>query len=603
MHPLADRQQETNSTDEAEHRAIFPGFARLLALVVACIYPVYWCAQFAFSSLPTLLRVAWSAYRLKVVRISVYGSFLLSGPRGDPPLEPNFRPFASETLLGLAVVLALGAWVLHGTRRRGTLLGGLFVAMLGYAGFERLLRELWFESPGAGWVLGALIFGTLWTIGLRRVIGATVRPGAGFGWRFAAALLGFTVPVGLLLLILHWAIGMRVLRPFVWLFFPGLVPAALASRPRKAGRSSRPQPIGWKWVAGGVAATASLATVLALAGSPLERFFVHRRAARARAMVASLTKPSPNAPYPKVFFQRGVNFTAEFGAPYASGAALDALGRLPQYGVNAVALVPYGWMRPHQPAVRISRGLNVWESDQGIEDLARMAHSLGMKVFLKPQLWVRGSSTTQLDFRDPAERKEWFAQYGKFIDHYARLATRIHADLFAVGVELTNLSRYSAPWRTIIAHVRRIYPGPLVYAANFGSEFDHVTFWNDLDYIGLDEYYPLPPNLSTTSLVRRVERVAVEYRRPVLFTEVGFPSLVNAQQQPWNNSPRAISLEEQERCYQAIFRAFYRQPWFEGMYWWKVGTNDAGGPDDGSFTPWGKPAMQVVREWYKSDGR
>ncbi|HET7102290.1 MAG TPA: hypothetical protein VFJ52_14140, partial [Terriglobia bacterium] len=39
------------------------------------------------------------------------------------------------------------------------------------------------------------------------------------------------------------------------------------------------------------------------------------------------------------------------------------------------------------------------------------------------------------------------------------------------------------------------------------------------------------------------------------------------------------------------------------MYWWKVGTNGFGGADDTSLTPWGKPAMQVVRKWYQDESR
>ena len=61
--------------------------------------------------------------------------------------------------------------------------------------------------------------------------------------------------------------------------------------------------------------------------------------------------------------------------------------------------------------------------------------------------------------------------------------------------------------------------------------------------------------------------------------------------------------EDQARCYEALYRAFYRKSWFQGMYWWKVGTNRFGGSSDGSHTPWGKPAMDVVARWYKDGGR
>ncbi len=578
---------------------------RILAFASAVIYPTFWLAQFASSSLPALLRMAWGSQKLLMVRVSVVGSFLVSGAAGDPPMRFGYPygAMGASGLVGVLVAMGLAVAALWLTRRRAALLGGMFVTLLGYTGCEGLLRELFRRSPGAGWIAGALIFGGMWTMGLRRLAAVTTRPAAGFGWRFASTLVAFTAPAGLLWLTLHWVFGMRILQPFVWLFVPGLVPALVAaSKPIRSGASASAR-MGWKFTAAGAATTIALGSTLALAGPAIGNSFVQERAARARAMVASLPEVAPGAAYEREFFQRGVNFTAEYGAPYASVEALESLRRLREYGVNSVALVVYGWTSEGRPSVQISRGLGVWESEEGVENLARMAHALGMKVFLKPQLWVRGGSPTSLDFPDREQRERWFRSYGEFIGHYARLATRIHADLFCVGVELAKLSRYDDRWRALIAQVRQIYPGPLTYAANFGRDFQEVRFWNDLDYIGLDEYYPLPADLSTGGLVRRVERVAVEYRRPVLFTEVGFRSVVDAQRDPWNDAPRPLSLDEQRRCYEAIFGAFYARPWFAGMYWWQVGTNGAGGTEDDSFTPWGKPAMDVVREWYTTGGR
>ena len=64
-----------------------------------------------------------------------------------------------------------------------------------------------------------------------------------------------------------------------------------------------------------------------------------------------------------------------------------------------------------------------------------------------------------------------------------------------------------------------------------------------------------------------------------------------------------VDLEEQVRCYEALLAAFYEQPWFYGVYWWKVGTNGFGGPENSSMTPWRKPAMDVLARWYGSERR
>jgi hypothetical protein len=293
-------------------------------------------------------------------------------------------------------------------------------------------------------------------------------------------------------------------------------------------------------------------------------------------------------------FQKGVNFTAEWPDTYSSAGADWMLEQLPKYGVDAVALVPYGFTPRNSPKVYFGHG---WERDQGIEHLSELAHRLGMRVMLKPQIWVRPGYPGILEF-DSNDLIQWFAQYERFLDHYAQLATRIHADLFCVGVEFVKLTEHTEAWRKLITRTREQYPGPLVYAANSGSEFEKVSFWGDLDYIGLNNYYSLPDDLSMGVIVDKIEAVQRRYGRPIIFTEAGFSSFEAPYRQPWDETPRRLSPLDQARCYEAVFHAFYEKPWLRGIYWWKVGSNGYGGPNDGSHTPWDKPAMDVIARWY-----
>ena len=305
------------------------------------------------------------------------------------------------------------------------------------------------------------------------------------------------------------------------------------------------------------------------------------------------------AAYPKTFFQKGVSFAAEGPGGYQSESAIQMLEQLPRYGVNAVALIPYGFERLGSTDIEIAGSM---ETDEGLEGLARVAHARGMKVLLKPGMWTDGGGFAgDLDFPDPIARARWFANYQRLAGHFAALATRMHADVFCIGGEFVKLSRYDADWRRLIARARALYPGPIVYAANFGEEFETLTFWDALDYIGLQEYYPLPDSLSTEELVAKVERVQKKYGKPVLFTEAGFPSATGANRKPWDDSGGEVSVDLQARCYDAIFPAFYDKPWFEGVYWWKIGSDARGGPSDSSHTPWGKPAMQVISRYYLLD--
>ena len=58
---------------------------------------------------------------------------------------------------------------------------------------------------------------------------------------------------------------------------------------------------------------------------------------------------------------------------------------------------------------------------------------------------------------------------------------------------LTGTAKREENWRSIIEAVRAIFtkPDSLTYAANWGEEERAIRWWDALDYIGIDAYYPL----------------------------------------------------------------------------------------------------------------
>ncbi len=581
---------------------IKPRWVRIWLACLAFYFPVWWLGQFSLFALPSLAATLLLGYRLRIVDVSLHRVFVWSTPPDFAAHPQDFRSLQPHHLWVVVLVVTLLAAVLIRRLHAGArVLVGLGAAVWAEEAQAAILR------PGP--------FGQLHFTAILHDILLLAVLGLGFTWmlsgwclpRYGARVASLLAAAGL-----PAAIGVFIFRrgffgpPRYWDFLPlaAMFLAALVASVLRSpccaeawNASSRPA------ILGGII-TALLAVALHWGGPQLHQAFRRHQLAANRAALAAYPPNPIEAPYPKIFFQKGVNFSAEFPDPYASAGARHMLKALRSDGVNAVALVPYGWTRIG--SVRIgSFGRHSWESDEGIREMARVAHALGMKVMLKPGMWVRGGRYAgSLKFTSQAREEAWFVAYQKFIDHYARLATEVHADIFCVGGEFVHLSTDTAAWRHVIARVRKLYPGPLTYAANFGGEFGHIKFWDALDYLGLQEYYPLPANLSTASVVAQVEAVEDKFHKPVIFTEVGFPSRPGANQKPWNDSGRAtVDLALQARCYEAIFRAFYRQPWFEGMYWWKVGTNGEGGPHDSSLTPWGKPAMAVMKKWYESSFR
>ena len=147
-----------------------------------------------------------------------------------------------------------------------------------------------------------------------------------------------------------------------------------------------------------------------------------------------------------------------------------------------------------------------------------------------------------------AEWAEWFESYRTFILHYARLAEANGIEALCIGSELrTTVKERPQDWRAIIAEVRKVYHGLLTYGANWYGEFEEVPFWDDLDLIAIHAYFPLSTEQRPTraQLVRgwrtyleRIERLQRRYRKPVLFTELGYRSVNATAGKPWE-WPRA----------------------------------------------------------------
>jgi len=102
----------------------------------------------------------------------------------------------------------------------------------------------------------------------------------------------------------------------------------------------------------------------------------------------------------------------------------------------------------------------------------------------------------------------------------------------------------------------------------------------------------------TAATAATLEKLARRWRRPVLFTEIGFASVPNCAVEPWAESG-PVDLAAQAAAYHATFAAYSRASWLRGMFWWKWHSSGAGGGVlDPRFTPMGKPAADTLRTWF-----
>ena len=293
-----------------------------------------------------------------------------------------------------------------------------------------------------------------------------------------------------------------------------------------------------------------------------------------------------------------------------------ALASAAAVGANWLAVIPYGFVRPEDPIVRFDTDRQFWgESSEGVATTIAHARAQGLRVLLKPHLWVRGQGWPG-EFL-PEDEAGWDAFLSSYRDYaltFARLADSLRVPMFSLGteVDLVALERPSY-WRDLASEIRTFYDGRLTYAANW-DKYERIEFWDALDLIGVDAYFPLVSDDSPTvdALVaawepweRRLAAVARRSERPILFTEFGYRSIDGAAGEHWElpDNRDAIGIppnfDVQSSAYEAFFRAWWDRPWLAGGFLWKW---HAGAPDrvprTTDFSPQGKPAETVLADWY-----
>ncbi|QDV74075.1 glycoside hydrolase family 113 [Botrimarina mediterranea] len=341
---------------------------------------------------------------------------------------------------------------------------------------------------------------------------------------------------------------------------------------------------------------------------------------------------------------------------YASPAAAESMRNLAETSADTVCIAFAPNLKTYDTP-RFTWGDNNSQmvSDDEVRHAIDLARENGLRVILKPTVncedqtwraWIRfyrplseaereagvtgvedpwGDTTVfrEGEAIDEAAWAEWWACFGDFLEHYAKIAAEKNVDAFCLGCEMNSTESFADEWREVIRRVRAAYDGQLTYDANHGRE-RLVTFWDEVDFLSVSAYYPVAPPEGVTeeeavaSTTPKTEIVATlrqvrdelrdlhqEYRKPILFIETGVTNVRGCARYPWSHpdaelgSP--IDEREQANYYEAMFETFWDEPWFKGFAWWDwparlYPIDEAGG--NRGFCIYGKQAEGVVRDWY-----
>jgi hypothetical protein len=254
-------------------------------------------------------------------------------------------------------------------------------------------------------------------------------------------------------------------------------------------------------------------------------------------------------------------------------------------------------------------------------------------------LWFNtpGQISIQFEVTSTAEH-QWFDSYTAYAVHYAQLSQKYHLPYFIFGNDLVNMTtdtkatgkgtkgatgapgekltctgRRDCEWRHVINALKSDtytdyqghqqtgggYQGKLIYGASWTNandsrvpiEFEHISWWDAADFIGLDAGFPLTKLAADVpvatlvdawhgkqddldlagqgDIVGRLGGLYDKYQHPILFTSAGYESVPGSNIRPGATAPTTRDDLEQANDMEALLRAFPQKtaPWFAGVIW------------------------------------
>ena len=361
----------------------------------------------------------------------------------------------------------------------------------------------------------------------------------------------------------------------------------------------------------------------------------------------------------------GFNYVADVDGSYADANSLAAM--ISSANANAVALTDDYGIDPATSTIYADYSANGTtgntETIANLTATIKAAEADGLSVMVRPLVdfttdatpaMLKSSDGTQYangDWRAyyvPTNVTAFFNSYDTMMVAQARAAQAGGAQMLDIGTELDQLagSAYLSEWTTIINDVRAVFSGKLVYSAisdddlspwqygggrppaGTGDITTQISFWSQLDYVGIDEYAAISdanngganpdpteaqlvagwentPTDPTTyamtgglSLIQYYENVAATIGKPLLFTELGYESAPDAASQPAYTSSGTYDPTLQANLYQAFLTAWKADgnTSLQGVYIWNWEPNPAtvGAGSGPNFTPQGNTGALTV---------
>ncbi|WP_299436802.1 hypothetical protein [uncultured Aquimarina sp.] len=306
-----------------------------------------------------------------------------------------------------------------------------------------------------------------------------------------------------------------------------------------------------------------------------------------------------------------------FGWNDDNTAAIDDLIRS---NIEWVAVVPFLDQEDEQTLeMRKPKKVGQWSRRDSlfIKTITELKEK-NIHIMLKPHLWLSSGWRSNVTQSNSTDWDTWFASYRVNIIHYAKMAAKTNTELLCIGTELrSSLQAQPEQWKSLVKEIKQIYKGKLTYAANWDGEYEYLDFWDELDYIGIQAYFPLTegshPDINTVKKgwkkhIDMLELLSKKHHKPILFTEIGYKSEASGTIRPWEWGSALSVLSKQKSdktqqiAYQALYEELWGKSWFAGTYIWQWNTRSKkeNAPTNLDFSPRFKPAENTIAKWYST---
>jgi hypothetical protein len=289
----------------------------------------------------------------------------------------------------------------------------------------------------------------------------------------------------------------------------------------------------------------------------------------------------------------------------------NAMKEIKDKNFTHICVVPYGFIKNSESEIRYNLDWQWWgEKNEGVIATIESAKANGLKTILKPQIWMHGSWVGDLNYENENKLCDWKQSYEQFILNYLDIAVSNKVDIFCIGTEFRLLAKNHPDfWETLIIQIRSKYDGLLTYSANW-DDYEDVTFWDKLDFIGISAYFPLNESLTPTyeNLLSEwntqkaiLKSISTKTKKPILFSEYGYLSIDGCAGKTWELEKNIENIAINESCQanalKALWDSFKNEKFWSGGVLWKWFPDGMGheGYKEKDYTPQGKKAEEVIK--------